>query len=96
METKVETKCEHVCTSNCRRVGCNCECGEFHGDEPQQAMNEQQEKERKIRVYQARRNELVEAIGELDSNVSMVEIYELQGEVSEIDAKIHAIDPSKV
>jgi len=59
-------------------------------------MNEQQEKERKIRVYQARRNELVEAIGELDSNVSMVEIYELQGEVSEIDAKIHAIDPSKV
>jgi hypothetical protein len=23
-------KCEHQCTSNCRREGCNCECGEFH------------------------------------------------------------------
>ena len=22
--------CDHQCTSNCRRVGCNCECGEFH------------------------------------------------------------------
>ena len=25
-----EIKCSHVCTSNCRRAGCNCECGEFH------------------------------------------------------------------
>ncbi len=24
--------CEHQCTSNCRRVGCNCECGEYHED----------------------------------------------------------------
>lgn len=23
-------KCEHICSSNCRREGCNCECGEFH------------------------------------------------------------------
>ena len=23
--------CGHDCTSNCRRNGCNCECGEFHG-----------------------------------------------------------------
>jgi hypothetical protein len=22
--------CDHVCSGNCRRVGCNCECGEFH------------------------------------------------------------------
>lgn len=22
--------CEHQCSGNCRRVGCNCECGEFH------------------------------------------------------------------
>jgi hypothetical protein len=22
--------CEHVCSGNCRRVGCNCKCGEFH------------------------------------------------------------------
>ena len=24
-------ECYHECTSNCRRVGCNCKCGEFHG-----------------------------------------------------------------
>ncbi len=24
--------CTHQCTSNCRREGCNCECGEFHED----------------------------------------------------------------
>lgn len=24
--------CEHICSGNCRRVGCNCECGEFHCD----------------------------------------------------------------
>lgn len=24
------TECFHVCTSNCRREGCNCECGEYH------------------------------------------------------------------
>lgn len=23
-------ECEHICSSNCRRVGCNCECGEWH------------------------------------------------------------------
>jgi hypothetical protein len=23
--------CEHQCTSNCRRNGCNCLCGEYHG-----------------------------------------------------------------
>lgn len=22
--------CDHECTSNCRREGCNCECGEYH------------------------------------------------------------------
>ena len=22
--------CDHVCTSNCRKSGCNCNCGEFH------------------------------------------------------------------
>jgi hypothetical protein len=22
--------CEHVCSSDCRREGCNCACGEFH------------------------------------------------------------------
>lgn len=22
--------CEHVCSGECRRSGCNCKCGEFH------------------------------------------------------------------
>ena len=22
--------CEHICSGNCRRRGCNCKCGEFH------------------------------------------------------------------
>ena len=22
--------CIHQCTSNCRRIGCNCQCGEYH------------------------------------------------------------------
>lgn len=25
-----EPSCFHQCTSNCRREGCNCECGEWH------------------------------------------------------------------
>lgn len=25
--------CNHICSGNCRRVGCNCECGEFHLNE---------------------------------------------------------------
>lgn len=26
--------CSHICTSNCRRSGCNCDCGgEFHEGE---------------------------------------------------------------
>lgn len=22
--------CDHVCSSSCRREGCNCKCGEYH------------------------------------------------------------------
>jgi len=22
--------CNHICSGNCRRVGCNCDCGEWH------------------------------------------------------------------
>lgn len=26
-----KSKCEHVCSGNCRRNGCNCDClGEWH------------------------------------------------------------------
>lgn len=26
-----ETLCDHICTGNCRREGCNCDCGgEWH------------------------------------------------------------------
>ena len=24
--------CYHQCSGNCRRIGCNCKCGEFHQD----------------------------------------------------------------
>ena len=27
-----EDWCDHMCTSNCRREGCNCGCGEYHGN----------------------------------------------------------------
>ena len=23
-------ECDHDCTSNCRKIGCNCDCGDFH------------------------------------------------------------------
>ena len=49
-----------------------------------------------IEELKKKRIELVEAIAELDSEASKVEIYELHGEISDIDAKIHAIDPSQV
>ena len=25
--------CDHMCTSDCRRDGCNCACGEWHNEE---------------------------------------------------------------
>ena len=28
---KYAPNCAHQCSGNCRRSGCNCECGEFHG-----------------------------------------------------------------
>ena len=49
-----------------------------------------------IEELQAKRNELVEALSELDREASKVEFYEMHGEINEIDRKIHAIDPSKV
>jgi hypothetical protein len=26
----IEVQCDHVCSGECRRSGCNCQCGEFH------------------------------------------------------------------
>ena len=49
-----------------------------------------------IKELQDKRLELVEALAELDSEVSKVEIHELHGEISEIDRQIHAIDPSQI
>lgn len=28
---KYHPDCEHICSSNCRREGCNCLCAEYHG-----------------------------------------------------------------
>ena len=27
---EVIENCNHQCTSDCRKEGCNCECGEYH------------------------------------------------------------------
>lgn len=29
-EDLVEKECNHSCSGNCRREGCNCNCGEYH------------------------------------------------------------------
>ena len=29
-ETMTHPNCHHQCSGNCRRVGCNCLCGEWH------------------------------------------------------------------
>ena len=36
--------CKHDCTSNCRRNGCNCECGEYHMNDKEydEAMQERE------------------------------------------------------
>lgn len=26
----IHPNCEHMCSGNCRREGCNCLCGEWH------------------------------------------------------------------
>ena len=31
-ELETIRNCEHICSGNCRRVGCNCDCGEWHVD----------------------------------------------------------------
>ncbi len=28
--TLIIINCRHECTSNCRRIGCNCDCGPWH------------------------------------------------------------------
>ncbi len=30
IDLKSKVECDHMCSGNCRRVGCNCECGEWH------------------------------------------------------------------
>ena len=32
--------CEHVCSGNCRREGCNCLCGEFHDSMTKEELKE--------------------------------------------------------
>ena len=31
-EVRAIQQCEHICSGNCRRNGCNCDCGEWHID----------------------------------------------------------------
>lgn len=46
--------CNHICTSECRRSGCNCACGEYH-------MTEEERKEQE-------RDAEYEARAELDAS----------------------------
>ena len=39
MNTK-PPNCFHLCSGNCRRVGCNCLCGEFHDIMNQSELDE--------------------------------------------------------
>jgi hypothetical protein len=43
--------CDHECTSNCRRNGCNCECGEFHVSGTIDDLTEREVEEYNQRVY---------------------------------------------
>ena len=52
--------------------------------------------ENELAALKAKRNELVEAAGDLDTSRSLVEYHEIMDEISEIDRKVHAIDPSQV
>jgi len=40
-QDKILDFCDHVCSGNCRRVGCNCECGEWHDEKPHANFEEQ-------------------------------------------------------
>ena len=43
--------CIHACTSNCRREGCNCECGEYHDSATAEEIKEMLADElREIRI----------------------------------------------
>lgn len=43
--------CDHGCTSNCRREGCNCLCGEWHDSLTQEELKEALEDEmRDLRI----------------------------------------------
>ena len=36
----IHPNCDHSCTSECRRSGCNCLCGEFHDSMTQDELIE--------------------------------------------------------
>lgn len=40
-------QCGHICTSNCRREGCNCQCGSWHitPEEDEQLTHEKRQEE---------------------------------------------------
>ncbi len=41
----IHPNCEHMCSSNCRREGCNCECGEWHDGLTKEELDEILEEE---------------------------------------------------
>lgn len=41
----IHPDCEHQCTSNCRREGCNCLCGEYHDTMTEEELEDLEEDE---------------------------------------------------
>ncbi len=58
--------------------------------------NEQLKRIEEFATLRKKREVLIEAIAELNFDANRVEIYELHYEISEIDRRLHAIDPSLV
>jgi hypothetical protein len=38
----INSQCDHVCSGDCRRTGCNCNCGEFHVSSTVDEMTEEE------------------------------------------------------
>lgn len=62
--------CFHLCSGNCRRVGCNCLCGEFHDtlnqselDEIQEDTTSMEEKLEALEYIPIPKQEVFDAIG---------------------------------
>ncbi len=57
--------CDHICTSNCRREGCNCDCGEYHNED---GIYEDDEEEEVDEAYELNKRESQIALSQYPLN----------------------------